>query len=135
MRATLKALLVLEVLVCFGPMTLLLLIGALLVPMQIVGLFYEPHWKDAVWAIGQVLSGAVGLATLVYLLGKLLDGAETVDRPLLVLAGAIVGVLPLLEPITSTTLAWRILGAMPVVSGIHIVFLSRRMLFGARRRP
>jgi hypothetical protein len=135
MRASLKALLVLEVVVCFGPMTLMLMIGTLLVPIQIAALFYEPLlWEGPVQVIGMVLSGAVGLTTLLYLLDKLFDASEDeiIDRPLLVLAGAIVGALPLLDAITSPHLGWRILGAMPIVAGIHLILLSRKLLFPVR---
>ena len=138
MRAPLKTLLVLELLVCFGPMTLMLMIGALLIPIQVAALFYEPLlWDGPVEVIGSVLCGAVGLGTLLFLLGMLFEksAADTVKTPLLVLAGAIVGVIPLIDVVTSPSLGWRIAGAMPIVSGLHVMFLSRRMLFPVADKP
>jgi len=132
MRALFKTLLVLEVAVCFGPMTLMLMIGALLIPIQVIALFLEPfHWEGPVQVLGSVLCGAVGLGTLFLLLDKLFSapGTATIERPRLVLVGAIVGIIPLLDVVTSPSLVGRIVGAMPIVSGLHLLFLSRRILF------
>jgi hypothetical protein len=129
MRTSLKALLALEIVVCFGPMGLMLMMGALLIPIQIIALIDEPLlWEGPVEIISMVLSGAVGLGTVLFLLEKLFDEAA-IKRPWLVFAGAIVGVMSLIEPLTSPMLAWRILGAMPVAAGLHVLFLSRRLLF------
>src|SRR5262245_42356860 len=136
MRTWSKALLVIEVLVCFGPMTLMLMTGAALVPIQIVALFSEEgrHWDGAVEVFGTVGCGLLGLWTLVFLLSKLLQGSEpqTIAKPWLVLAGAIIGALPLISPMTSHFIAWQIFGAMPIVAGLHVLFLSRRILFPPR---
>jgi hypothetical protein len=136
MRRLHKALLVLEVLVCFGPMCMMLALGALLIPIQLVALVDEPPlWEGPVEVIGSVLCGAVGLATLVYVLGKLVDVPnQNIARPLLVLAGALIGVVPLIDVVTSPELVWRILGAMPIAAGLHVLFLARKMLFAARRK-
>ena len=129
-----QTLLALELLVCFGPMTLMLVIGALLIPIQVAALFYEPLlWEGPVEVIGSVLCGVVGLGTLLFLLGKLFSaaGAGAIKRPSLVLTGAIIGVIPLIDVVTSPSLGWRILGVMPIVSGMHLIYLSRRVLFPA----
>jgi hypothetical protein len=39
--------------------------------------------------------------------------------------------IPLIDVVTSPSLIGRIVGAMPIVAGLHVVFLSRRMLFPA----
>jgi hypothetical protein len=138
MRAFVQILLILEVVVCFGPMTLILLMGALLVPIQIIALVDEPLlWEGPAEVIGMVLCGASGLATLTFLLAKIFDTSRptTIKRPWLVLVGATIEVLPLLEPLTSPMVAWRILGAMPIVASLHVLFLSRRMLFPSLRKP
>ncbi len=132
MRAFLKTLLVIEVAVCFGPMILMLMIGALLIPIQVMVLFVEPHhWEGPVLLIGSVLCGAVGLGTLFSLMDKLFSGpgTATIERPWLVLAGALIGVIPLIDVLTSPSLVGRIVGAMPIVSGLHLLFLGRRALF------
>ena len=130
LRAVLRTLLLVEIVVCFGPMTVMLMMGALLIPVQVIALFAEPLlWEGPVEVIGMVLSGAVGLVTLLFLLDKLFDETAAVKRPWLVFAGAIIGMLSLIEPLTSSMVAWRILGAMPIAAGLHVLFLSRRLLF------
>ena len=109
LRAVLRTLLLVEIVVCFGPMTVMLMMGALLIPVQVIALFAEPLlWEGPVEVIGMVLSGAVGLGTLLFLLDKLFDETATVKRPWLVFAGAIIGMLSLIEPLTSPMVAWRI---------------------------
>lgn len=131
MHPAAKALVTLEVLVCFGPMTLMLTIGALLVPIQILALFHEPLlWMGPVQLIGSVLCGGAGLAALVFLLSRLFEPFEVpIARPWLVLGGALLGMMPLIDVVTSPLVGWRVLGAMPIASAVHILFLSRRMLF------
>jgi len=138
MRAVLRALLLLEVLVCFGPMTLMLMMGALLVPVQVFALFDEPLlWEGPVQVIGSVLCGAAGLGTLIVLLSKLFEASETdgIKRPWLVFGGALIGAIPLIDPLTSPIVAWRILGAMPIVAGVHVLILTRRFLVAPARKP
>jgi hypothetical protein len=84
MRAAFRTLLILEVLVCFGPMALMLMIGALLIPIQIAAMIHEPLvWNGPVEVIGSVLCGAVGLSTPSFLLITLFEppAAATVKRP------------------------------------------------------
>ncbi len=130
MRTALRTLLLIEMVVCFGPMTVMLMIGTLLVPIQVIALFAEPLlWEGPAEVIGLVLCGSIGLVTLLLLLDKIFDKTATVRRPWLVLAGAIVGMLALIEPLTSPSVGWRILAAMPLVAGLHVLFLGRRLLF------
>ena len=131
MRAFCRLLLTIEVLVCFGPMILLLGIGALLIPIQIAALIYEPLlWQGPAEVIGFVLCGVIGLTSLFFLLSKI-DSGVPVRRPWLVLAGAIVGTVPLLDAVTSPMLVWQVLGALPIASGLHLLFLGRRVLLHA----
>ena len=73
MRAFVKTLLVLEVVLCFGPMTLVLTMGALLLPIQVIVLVNE-----------------------------------------------------------SPIVGWRIVAAMPIVAGLHVLVLSRQLFFRSR---
>jgi hypothetical protein len=132
MRPVFKTLLLVEVVACFGPMTAMLMMGALLLPIQLISLFIEPLlWEGPVEVITMVLCGSVGLVTLLFLLDKLFDETATIERAWLVFVGAFIGAAPLIEPLTSPTVAWRILGAMPIIAGVHILYLSRRMLGGS----
>jgi hypothetical protein len=130
MRSVLRTLLLVEVVVCFGPMTVMLMMGALLVPIQVVALFIEPLlWEGPAEVIGMVVCGSIGLITMLFLLDTVFEETATVKRPWLVFAGASMGVISLVEPLTSPTVAWRVLGAMPIIAGMHVLFLSRRLLF------
>ena len=137
MRTLLKALLAIELVVCFAPMTAMLLMGALLIPIQISALIYEPLlWEGPVQVIGSVLCGAVGLGTLVFLLDKLSlqSEAAAIKRPWLVFAGAIIGAIPLIDPLTSPSVVWRVLAALPIIAGMHVLIMSRRSLFRRARK-
>lgn len=131
MRPWIKALLVLEVLACFGPMTVTLLVGALLIPIQIAALLYEPLiWDGPVQVIGYVFCGAIGLWSMVVLLSRVLGDPRPIRRPALLLAGAVIGAIPLMDVVTSPSVLWRVVGAMPLVSAVHIIVLGRKSLFG-----
>jgi hypothetical protein len=130
-RPSLRVLLAVEVLVCFGPMTVMLLLGALLIPIQIAALLHEPLlWDGPVQVIGSVLCGCIGLVSLIVLLRTLFGDSRPIRRPALVLVGAAIGAIPLLDVVTSPIVVWRVVGAMPLLSAAHIIFMSRRMLFG-----
>jgi hypothetical protein len=134
MRPAYKVLLVLEVLVCFTPMTLLWLSGAMLSPFVVAPYFAEPvrvpgFWQGPALLLGFVVCGLCGLSTLLYVVGKLLTRRLPVAKPVLVLAGAALGVLPIL-PLVLIPETWEKLWVlMPIASTAHILYLSRRMLF------
>jgi len=116
----------------------MLTMGVLLIPIQIIALVDEPLlWEGPAEVIGMVLCGASGLATLGFLLAKIFDTSRptTIKRPWLVLVGATMGVLSLVDPLTSPMMVWRILAAMPIVASLHVLFLGRRMLFPSLRKP
>ena len=133
MRTPYKVLLLLEVLVCFTPVTLLWLTGALLSAFMLGPYLAEPFepgsWQGALLLFGFVGCGLCGLVTLFYVLGKLFAKQRPVTRPALVLTGAALGVLPIL-PFVVIPETWEKLWVlMPIASTAHILYLSRRMLF------
>jgi hypothetical protein len=133
-RVSYKVLLVLEVLVCFTPMTLLWLTGAVLSPFLLLPYLAESRvepffWQGPAMFLGFVGCGLFGLITLFYVLAKLFGKHRPVARPALVLAGAALGVLPIL-PFALLPDGWeKIWVLMPIASTAHILYLSRRMLF------
>ena len=68
-----KGWLVAEIIVCFTPVTLALLLGvALPLPMQFVGVVQEPlEWRGAAIVAGLDFAGIVGLCTVVFLASSL----------------------------------------------------------------
>jgi hypothetical protein len=134
MRISNKVLLVLEVIVCFTPMTLMWLAGIALSPFVFGSAFSESFsatrvWEGPVLLLGFVGCGLCGLVTLFFLLSRLLGRQRPVARPALVLAGAALGVLPI-SPFLLLPEAWQALSVlMPIAATAHILYLSRRILF------
>jgi hypothetical protein len=134
MRVSYRVLLVIEVLVCFAPITLLWLTGAVLSSFVLLPYLADSpvgpgFWEGPVLLLGFVVCGLFGLVTLLYVLGKLFGKRRPIARPALVLTGAALGVLPIL-PFAFIPEAWeRIWVLMPIASTAHILYLSRRMLF------
>ena len=126
--AWLKALLLIEALVCFSPAAVILLIGAFMVPFQLAMLRAEPLLTGGpVYLISSVLAGFVGLGTLAYVLRSVLRGVP-IQLPIPVLGGVLVGLLPLWAIIAGDSTGLRIVAILPIVGTAHILFVSRRLL-------
>jgi hypothetical protein len=145
MRGWVRSLLLVEIFVCFLPCTLLLLIGATMLPMQVIWLFEEPlNWEGVAMMLFSVAGGIVGLVALVFVISRLLWSGERFERPVPVLGGILAGIASLLlpflpaigsegepdwAPLTFTTL-------LPLVATAHILFLSRNLFIaGFRAAP
>jgi hypothetical protein len=69
MRGWIRSLLLVEIFVCFLPCTLLLLMGATMLPMQVIWLFEEPlNWEGVAMMLFSVAGGIVGLVALVFVI-------------------------------------------------------------------
>ena len=134
LRPTTKVLLCIEVVVCFAPVVLLLLMGVLLIPIQFVALNHEPMlWQGPAALVGSVASGAIGLTTLLFVLGKLLFGGGPIGSRWVVCTGVALGALPIVPMAIFGDGRWWILGALPLAASAHILFLAREMLFPSWR--
>ena len=135
MRSSTKAFLCIEVIVCFAPMVLLLLLGVLLVPIQFVAINHEPLlWRDSAFVLAQVACGVIGLVTLLSLLGSLLFGLKRIGGPWLVCTGVALGALPIVPiAVFGDPWGWKLLGVLPLAATSHILYLSRRALFSSWR--
>lgn len=129
-RTISKTLLLSEVVVCFAPAALTLLIGTIAIPLQIAHLLKNPVlWADQLPIIGSVVGGIVGLATLIYVIHRLLrDDDQPIEQPVPVLAGIMMGVAALI-PWLGADGALRLIAVLPLACTAHVVFLSRRLLF------
>jgi hypothetical protein len=137
-RGTYKVLLLVEVLVCFAPMTSLWVMGALLTPFVVASSFLAGWSDDAFWEAPALLLGFVGcgfcgLVSLVHVLGKLLGRQRPVKRPATVLVGTALGVLPIL-PFLLIPGSWKLAALAPLASTAHLIYLGRGMLFAHRDR-
>ncbi len=133
-QLALKLVLVLEVVICFVPMAVLLLLGLLLTPLQFIALEREPLlWQGPVYLVGSVVFGSFGLATMAYVLWKLLRGADAIATPELVVLGAVIGVIPIVPmAIFAEPWGWKVTAILPLVVSAHVLFLARRFVFPSR---
>jgi hypothetical protein len=131
-----KTLVILEVLVCFGPATLLLLLGILILPRQVSFLFTLPAEAagGALLAIGLVATGIVGLLALAYTLVRLFTGTS-IKRPRLLIAIVVAALLPVsLYVFFGGSIAYRLAGALPCAAAAHILYLSRNLMSNPKAR-
>jgi hypothetical protein len=130
-----KKSLIVELVVCFGPLIPLLVLGLLVAPVQLmmVGTAPSPNWLDAVIGLGQVACGLIGLASLAYVVSKLFEGHGSISRPTLVCIGTAIGALAVTPMLLSSSLGWTLVGLLPLIASLHILFLARRMLFSSWR--
>jgi hypothetical protein len=134
LRPLTKVLVCVEVVVCFAPLLPVLLMGALLIPMQFVFLSHEPLlWRGSASLMASVACGAIGLVTLLFVLGKLLFGGTAIRSPWVIFIGVALGMLPIVPMAVSGDGWWRLFGALPLVASAHLLFLARGMLFPSRR--
>lgn len=131
-----KIWLLIEVLICFGPMAIFLMLGITLVPIQFDALHRQPLlWEGPASVIGSVFCGMVGLVTLIYFLGLLFTSGSRPSRPTLVCLGVALGLLPVITfTISSDMIGLRILSLLPIAASLHILYLSRHRLFSSRRQ-
>lgn len=134
LRPSTKILLTIEVVICFAPVVLLLVVGASLAPFQVHVATTSPlDWRAAVTVLGLVTCGLIGFSTLAYVLGKLFSGHTSMSRPTLVCIGAALGALALMPLLLGGTLRWKLVGLLPLGASVHVLFLARRMLISSWR--
>ena len=134
LRPSAKVLLTIEILVCFGPVLLLLVVGVTFAPIQLVVATRDPlNWHSALTVVGQVTCGLIGTGTLAYVVGKLFAGEGSISRPMLVCIGIALGALAVSPLLSGSPLGWILIGLLPLAASTHIVFLARRMLFSSWR--
>jgi hypothetical protein len=134
-RPAIKVLLGIEVVVCFAPMLVILLMGLLLIPIQFVALNHEPLlWRGPAMLVTSVACGAIGLVTLFFMLGKLFFGSAPIRTPWLICIGVALGALPILPmAVFGDTWLWKLFGILPLAVSAHILYHARRMLFPSVR--
>jgi uncharacterized protein DUF6174 len=135
MRCSTKSLLCLEIVVCFAPVVLILLLGVLLVPIQFVALNHEPLlWRDSATLLAQVACGGLGLVTLFFMVGSIFFRRQPIASPWLICTGAALGALPIVPyAVYGDTWWWRLVGILPLAATTHILYLGRGILFPSWR--
>jgi hypothetical protein len=134
MKPVAKALLMIETTVCFAPAGALLCVGLLMVPTQIYFLITGPgeaSLTGPLTVIALTAGGAAGVVALLNLLFWIVDRPSAFIGRYWTLAGAIAGGAALL-PYTAGEVDspwWRLVGWMPLVCSIHLIYLGRDFLF------
>ena len=137
MSSVAKCFLWAEVTVCFAPAVLLLGIGLIALPVQIRYLIAGDADSiiGALTVIALTTGGAAGLVALGNLLNWVMDPPSIFIGRWYTLTGAIAGSAALL-PYTAGEVDspwWRLVGWMPLVCTVHLMYLGRTFLFRSRR--
>lgn len=146
MRGLPRQLLILEILICFLPATLMLLLGLTMLPMQVAFLAQDSlYWEGSVLVLVAVACGLVGLASLFSVVSALFAGRERIERPVPVLGGVVIGAAPLVPQFVLGLVGgetlwgwWFALVVMPLIATAHILTLSRDLFiegFKSGKRP
>ncbi len=132
MRKARKALLIIEVAICFLPATLILLMGVLVAPLQLL-LLFQGVWQ-ALFTLVPVACGLAGLVALVSVIRRIFGRTEATLKPKIALALIVLGLLPVLPYLFfGDTIWWQIaVGYLPLLCSIHLVYLARGYLFSGR---
>ncbi|HEU5134597.1 MAG TPA: hypothetical protein VFU13_05575 [Steroidobacteraceae bacterium] len=136
MKPILKVLLAIEVLVCFGPLTIVLLLGLVIAPLQLAFLFsaHDEARPGAALVLAAVAAGMAGMAALVNVLLWLFSPPSHFLGPRWTLAAMVLGMLPVafyaFGPVDSV--AWRLAGLLPLACTFHLAWLARGFLFSAK---
>jgi hypothetical protein len=135
MRWITKSLLCLEIVVCFAPVVLVLLLGVLLVPIQFVAINHEPLlWRGSATLLASVACGGIGLVTLFFMVGSIFFRRKSIASPWLICTGVALGALPIVPmAVYGDPWGWRVVGILPLVATAHILYLGRRILFSSWR--
>ena len=133
-RPSAKALLAIELLVCFGPVLRLLLVGVAIVPIQFFVATTDPlNWHSAWGGVGQVTGGLIGTVALAYVASRLFADQGSINRPTWVCIGIALGASAVSPLLSGSPLGWIFIGLLPLAASAHIVFLARHMLFSSWR--
>lgn len=136
MKAAIKTLVLIEVVVCFAPASLILAFGVMMVPTQIWFLFTHEGEGAVSGPLGLIVLVAGGIAGNIALLNLLL---RILSPPVhflgrgWTLLGALAGAAALTPytfgPVDSA--GWRLVGWMPLLCTLHLIYLGRRFMFGS----
>ena len=145
MRDPARSLFILEILICFLPLSLLLLVGVVMFPGELMRLFQRPpEWNGSFGFVVSVMCGLIGLWTLYRVVSALLDGKQTIERPERALCGVALGALPLIIQLVSTLsfegegrTRWGefiALVCLPLLATTHVLYLGRHLFIASFRR-
>lgn len=140
MRGTAKAFLLVETVVCFAPALVLLALGLIMLPVQIWFLLDragEDGTTGALTVLALVVGGMAGVMALANLMFWITASRSSFLSRGWTLAGAVAGGAALwpyaFGPVDSTW--WRLVGLMPLLCTVHLIYLGRDFLFPELTQP
>jgi len=138
MRPVLKMFLIIEVAVCFGPLILWWGMGLVMAALQIGMLFHDfaEVAPSALLVFALVGAGTVGLMALLEVLRSLFDPSASLMNPNITLLFVVIGLMPVIWMIYDAPWTpWILIGLVPMVATVHIIYLGRQYLFSSFRDP
>jgi hypothetical protein len=136
MKPAFKILLLLEVAVCFAPALLVLMLGVMMTPVQVWYLFTgEAGMVSTLMFICLVVGGLAGNIALTNVLLRILSPPSHFLGRGWTLLGIFAGgaaLLPLAVGDVDSNW-WRIVGWMPLLCTLHLIYLCRGFLFARRQ--
>lgn len=134
MKSTAKALLLMEAVVCFAPALVLLGLGLIMLPVQIWFLLNragEDGTGGALTVLALVLGGTAGTIALTNLMFWITAPRLSFLGRGWTLVGAVAGGAALwpyaFGPVDSSW--WRLVGFLPILCAVHLIYLGRDFLF------
>jgi hypothetical protein len=127
MRGNLKVLLVLELLVCFAPAVVLLILGLIIIPASFA---MEPRLEN-LHGPAMLVGGLCGVIGISFVVAALMSGKEPRLASPVVLILAALGLASLLPLVVGSvdSFRWRLFGLLPILAGLHVMYLARSLLF------
>ena len=132
-----KALLIIELVVCFAPVAVLLFLGLIVVLLGLVLHGLVPSASSGVFdahnllPVAMLLAGVLGMAALFAVVGILIADGRPAFSVRVIRVFALAGIASLLPmvvgPVDSNW--WRLVGILPIFAGLHVLYLARAHLF------
>jgi hypothetical protein len=126
-----KGLLLVEIAVCFIPVSALLGFGILMLLVQVrfFATIEVSHFDGPLYLLAFVASGICGLTALYCVMRWLLYGIRANLKPRIVVILMCVGLTPLIYLAVQPEVVGRYLVVLPLLSSAHLLWLSRSYLF------
>ena len=131
MKTGVAALLILEAVLCFGPVGAFLLLGVLMSPVWLIAAL-TGHPSMFLMTLG----GAAGAYGLFSVLNKIIQPETDAPRPLIVwvcIAAGLCTLIPVTIRFLNPNVLWLTLGA-PILATLHFMYLARQYLFGCANK-
>ena len=133
MRPLQKILLLLEVVICFGPSFLILAMGLIVIPVAISSLIEGQF--SGLYLLAMLLGGGFGMAALLSLVIKVMEPDSHVLSPAKIrvfMAMGVVAIVGFLFMVSEGGASWQMIAlCLPILSSLHLLYLGRQYVFSS----